>query len=374
MTYKILLLGARGSGKTVFLSSMYYKLSRPNDSMFFLEPYQQVMGNKLKHVFATIEDKWPPETAFAEVSEWSFACMIDTKFGKYKAFDLKYYDYAGGRLDNPTQYDGGELMAMVKDADILLGLIDGQKLIRMMENDQNDRKIREYARTAFDNTIDLIANNHQYQKPVHLIISKWDLLQNKYTLADVNKFLLNNSRFKSFVEQIKRKEAWVRLIPVSSVGFNFIDYEQSTDVVMAAKPNGQLEPFQVEYPIALALMDKLRVEYEQRLKECRQQEIETDRQIEEGRFSWKNLWGKIVKKCGIVLAHTDTLESIGRRWRAQGERIIEETEQEWKNQRDNLLKNLDKVRDEGSAFDYILQVSDSIERKLDMDYPGSKLS
>ncbi|TAJ06688.1 hypothetical protein DMA11_22650 [Marinilabiliaceae bacterium JC017] len=67
--YKILLLGPRGSGKTVYLSSMYYKMSMPNENMFFMEPVQGIHGRQLKHMYANLTDDWPEATTFDEVSQ-----------------------------------------------------------------------------------------------------------------------------------------------------------------------------------------------------------------------------------------------------------------------------------------------------------------
>jgi adenylate kinase family enzyme len=63
-TYKILVLGASGSGKTFFLASMFKRLAIQNNEIgFFLDanPKQKQALVNLFHTIADPHKDWPPE-------------------------------------------------------------------------------------------------------------------------------------------------------------------------------------------------------------------------------------------------------------------------------------------------------------------------
>lgn len=61
-TYKIITLGASGSGKTVFLASMFKALSIQGDYTFFLEVEDPAKRKRLNAIYTQVitGDSWPP--------------------------------------------------------------------------------------------------------------------------------------------------------------------------------------------------------------------------------------------------------------------------------------------------------------------------
>lgn len=92
------------------------------------------------------------------------------------------------------------------------------------------------------------------RKPVHFVISKWDIVEQGYTLEQIRDRLLEIDEFKNLVKLRNQAGSPVRLIPVSAVGKGFA----------IAKPDGSMEktgefpkPFQVEVPLACILPDEI---------------------------------------------------------------------------------------------------------------------
>ncbi|NER05470.1 MAG: hypothetical protein F6K17_24190, partial [Okeania sp. SIO3C4] len=79
-TYSVIMLGPRGSGKTVFLSSMYNKLSTQGKLGFFLKVEGTEKRKRLNKIYTKVafEEEWPMGTQMAEVSEWEFTCCVQT--------------------------------------------------------------------------------------------------------------------------------------------------------------------------------------------------------------------------------------------------------------------------------------------------------
>ena len=103
-TYKTLVLGASGSGKTIFLASMFRKLSvQARDIGFRLEAASPEQKRILTNVYETMVDPdrpWPPGTRrdLSEVKQWEFSCWVNTATATHRVFNFSYLDYAGGYI------------------------------------------------------------------------------------------------------------------------------------------------------------------------------------------------------------------------------------------------------------------------------------
>jgi predicted ATP-binding protein involved in virulence len=99
-TYSIIMVGPRGSGKTVFLASMYKKLSTQGDLGFFLTVDGQENSNYLHDIYTKIAmQKWPLATQASELSELTFTCKVQSNnLSNYAACNFTYIDYAGGEF------------------------------------------------------------------------------------------------------------------------------------------------------------------------------------------------------------------------------------------------------------------------------------
>ena len=92
------------------------------------------------------------------------------------------------------------------------------------------------------------------QVPIQFVISKWDLLENNFSLKQIRDRLLEIPQLEQLIRDRNEKGSPVRLIPVSSVGAGFAELE--TDGSMKKIPGSIPHPFQVEVPLACVLPDK----------------------------------------------------------------------------------------------------------------------
>ncbi|MCJ8281880.1 MAG: GUN4 domain-containing protein, partial [Rivularia sp. ALOHA_DT_140] len=263
--FKVVTLGASGSGKTIFLASLFKKLSIQEDCTFKLVVRDTKQRKLLNSIYTQIicEDTWPPGTK--NISEWTFDCCVQTEeLEDYTACQFTYFDYAGGRLiDGEDQ----KFEKVVEQADAILGLLDGRKIHAWLE-DGNQILVNEF----LDKDLPSILKRIQTSKvPVHFVISKWDLLdRDGYSLSEVKERLLDISEFAELLEARSRLGSPVRLIPISAVGLDFASLQP--DGSMKKNPGVKPMPFLVESPLACVLPDKL----QQLIKEseAKQEKIE----------------------------------------------------------------------------------------------------
>ncbi len=257
--YNIVVLGVSGSGKTVLLASFFKTFSTLGKFGFFLELEDADRRKKLNKIYEeqlSRGESWPPGTR--NTDQWTFNCYVkNSELSLVQACKLTYVDYAGGLItDSSTEAgDDSQLESFIDSADAVLALIDGQKLLSLMQdNDLSSGVVSKFILTDLPNIMQGV-NKCTRNTPVHFIISKWDLLLEKnYSLAEVKNRLLNTVReFNNVVGNRKKAGCPVRLIPISSVGKGFAILE----------PNGQMkkipgkipQPWNLEVPLAFALTD-----------------------------------------------------------------------------------------------------------------------
>jgi hypothetical protein len=265
-TYKIIMLGPSGSGKTVFLASMYNKLCTQGEAGFFIEIDSAEKSKQLHDLYTQIafEEKWPPGTRRSEVSEWTFTCRVQTKdLPIYPACQFTYLDYAGGLLTDQTDENDAKFHEQVNKADALLCLLDGQRLCALMRNEKIGLK------WAVNDLLKVLSIIQKSGKPIHFLISKWDIVENQYTLEQIRDCLLKIEQFKNLVSSYNNAGKPVRLIPVSAVGKDFA----------TLKPDGSMtknlsvlpKPFQVEIPLACVLPDIIQADCKEVIDKMREQ-------------------------------------------------------------------------------------------------------
>jgi hypothetical protein len=381
-TYKVIMLGPSGAGKTVFLASMHKKLSIQGEEGFFIEVQDPVRRQVLENIYAEVAtgDKWPMPTDASDQSqsghEWTFRCCVRIEDRSiHPACQFTYLDYAGGKLTD-TNVVGEDLLSEAKTADTVLGLLDGRKIYSFMSNNDD-----EFRNIFLHKDIPSIARIMQYcEAPVHFVISKWDLLEGKYTLGQVRDRLLEILEFKNLINQLTGNT--VRLIPVSSVGANFA----------TLLPNGKMQkhlgaiprPFYVEVPLACVLPDALL----KRILDLKQQEKEIADKV----VAAKPRFGGFLTVIDEFLTNTvvkilkDNLpddyqfspdilnwaeQKIHKAQEQINQRDLEAAQitQERIMQRDKLLK---EVKNEETALNYLMNQFLTITSSLDADFPASK--
>ncbi len=263
--HSIIVLGPSGSGKTVYLASMFKKLSTQSpDIPFFIETsagQRKQLIDKYNQV-ANPSATWPAGTTFAEVSEWKFICSVRSPTGEhFQALQFTYLDYAGGRLTDAQPEDESEeedqFEKRVTEANVVLGLLDGQRLLELMKNPSSNAS-KTFVLRDLPATITLM---QKCQGPIHFVITKWDLLEDSYPLGKIRDSLFQIEEFKNIIRQ-RTDPVW--LIPVSSVGKGFAEPQRDGSM---RKTGADIKPLYVEMPFCCVLPDCLRNLIKSLLKE-----------------------------------------------------------------------------------------------------------
>ncbi|TAE60617.1 MAG: hypothetical protein EAZ76_02505 [Nostocales cyanobacterium] len=379
-SYKILALGASGAGKTVFLASLYKELSTQGKYGFYVDVENQHQKKKLNQIYTKIitGETWPPGTIRSEFSEWKFTCKVKNEdLNDYPACDFTYYDYCGGRLTDTSYYDE-EFDTLVRQADSLLGLLDGQKIYGIL-NETNNLLSQTFL------TVDLPSIIKQMQKstvPVHFIITKWDLLSQKFTLNQVIDYLMKCDDFQELITQRNQIESPVRLIPVSSIGAKFAQLKPDGSM---KKFSGAIpQPYYTEVPIACVFPDGLKARINHIKK--KQQELDKDKNKDNSFGIFFDIFNNIRPLFGIAdeylfpflppqyqLAKSlfyKLAPIITQIANKQYEEMQKRTEELNRKQQESLKQ----VKDEETALTHAVDSFLYIQSYLNTDYPESDLS
>jgi hypothetical protein len=256
-TFRVVALGARGSGKTLLLASMYHQLQTLSGRSYFLTaPYEQVV--LLNQWFTDVADTsrdWPSGTSVGETRDFLFTVRTRAPSGTpHTVMRLGYLEYAGGLLTDaqaPGSTGQAELLARIESAHALIGIIDGYRIRQALDGISEGHMRLQQSLTAMISLMMLAPS------PVTFVITKWDLLQDidvdeDARLRRVRKFLTANQGFHDLV-QAHSAHRVVRLIPVSAVGPEFAEIDERGGV--AKLPDGQLHPTNVDVPLSAVVPD-----------------------------------------------------------------------------------------------------------------------
>ncbi|MDM3861615.1 MAG: hypothetical protein PT118_17660 [Aphanizomenon gracile PMC644.10] len=376
-SYKIVALGASGAGKTVFLSSLYKELSTQGKYGFYVDVENRNQQKKLNQIYTQIitGTTWPAGTKYSEFSEWKFTCRVKTEdLNDYPACDFTYYDYSGGRLTD-TSYDE-EFDILVRQADTLLGLLDGQKISELLT------ETNSFASNTLLK-IDLPSIIKQMQKstvPIHFIITKWDILSQKFTLKQVRDYLMKFDEFQEIITHRSKIGSPVRLIPVSSIGSKFAQLQPdgSMKKISGAVP----QPYYTEVPIACVFPDGLKATINH--IKTKQQEIDNNKENPFGKVF--DIFNALKPLFGLAdefllpflppqyqLARS-LLEKLAPIMTQITSKQYEEMQKRIEELNRKQQESLKKVKDEESALTHAVDSFIYIQSYLNTDYPESDLS
>jgi hypothetical protein len=197
-----------------------------------------------------------------ETKRWTFTVRVESGAQESDAFTLEYLDYAGGFIDRMLNSPNLSLVEELdpalkrelKSSDVLMGVLDGERLAKLMTGDYDvdivgdiDRLLNVLIRTGHRN--------------IHLLITKWDLMRGAggayYTISEVRNMLDRVSNaFRSF--RLSPKIASMRIIPVSALGVNgFAHYDPAVDGSATRQPEVSWMPWNVHVPFFSAIPDIL---------------------------------------------------------------------------------------------------------------------
>lgn len=253
--YKIFTLGTSGAGKTCFLASMFHKLSVYSPDIGFYIRASNQQNAKLIKVHNAIVDPyghWPAGTVAEH--EWRFTTYVPSSDGltHHPVLEFSYLDYAGGHLKDPDQSEMLAAQAHIDAADGVLVLLDGSKVMHRLRGTE-DAIPNPDERLGSDLNFMMPYLNRCGRKPVHIVISKSDLLEREFSLRQVRDCLLQYPMIRSFVAQRQAHGARTRLIPVSAVGTGFASL--GSDGAMRKNPKVIPVPNCVEVSMAATMID-----------------------------------------------------------------------------------------------------------------------
>ncbi|NEO51759.1 MAG: hypothetical protein F6K54_00840 [Okeania sp. SIO3B5] len=262
-SYKILTLGASGAGKTVFMASMFRSLSTQGEYGFYLEAEDFNQQRRLNQIYTELiaGGKWPRANIAGNIDEWRFTCCIrNPNLENFPICEFIYFDYAGDRFTRMDKEDY-QLQEIIKQADAILGLLDGQKIQALMNNN-NEQKIDNFLNEDLPPIIKWMS---YCQAPIQFVISKWDLLENdNFGLKEISDHLLKIPEFKELVVNRNKEGSPVRLIPVSSIGSGFATPQPDGSMKKIA---GSIpRPFHMGVPVSCVIPDILEKEVQVNLK------------------------------------------------------------------------------------------------------------
>ncbi|MCA1672940.1 MAG: hypothetical protein LC799_12340, partial [Actinobacteria bacterium] len=261
-TFRVIALGVAGSGKTVFLSSMFHTLNVPMPGRsYFLETdisHRVYLSNVFDEISDTAE-AWPRGTRTGETREIAFDCVAFDEGVKHQVFRISYLDYAGELLESEQEAGStalSELTEHIQNAHAVIGILDGYRVLQYLRNEPAGRR---YFRSTIQPTIGIMVGA---TCPIHFVLTKWDLVRgfgeadnadDNTRLSLVRQALLDNVQIRALVDTHSWSNRIIRLIPVSAVGPDFAQMDHADH--MLKRPDGEVKPTNVEAPLAAILPD-----------------------------------------------------------------------------------------------------------------------
>ncbi|MFD5084421.1 hypothetical protein ACFWOG_17495 [Kitasatospora sp. NPDC058406] len=249
----VTVVGPRSSGKTVYLASLFARLSQQDPELGFSVTLPLGQSQQLNAVYEQVvgPGDWPIPSTPADFPVWDFTCTVSTPARRrLTPFAVSYVDYSGELLTQGDLYPESleKLDRLMTASPFLLILLDGERVLRFLAGD--NRLISEY-RPVFSH---LGANQDAV---VHFVLTKWDLLEAAgHTLEQVADRLCATREFRLFVDgrrALQGDGGVIRLIPVSSVGRGFARLDENGHVVKT--PGARPDPLDVEVPFMAVVVD-----------------------------------------------------------------------------------------------------------------------
>lgn len=273
VTFHIVALGPPGAGKTIYLAAIHHMLSGQaevfggNISATVVDSVGRAFLRRVYAQAADPEATWPEGTRSGEpMREFTFKFAVTwtqrgllggSKLHSYEVLKISYVDYAGEWIPDADQISPGLMESFnqrVAGAHALLGVIDGVKLLQFLDgHPSGDRFLSDHVGPVVDFM-------QGVKIPIHFVVTKWDLFDGRYTLAEVCDRLLDTRRTglrklvasRTSQGRLGRGQGTVRLIPVSSLG-KIATLDERWRV--HKMPGAEASPFNVEIPLAAVVYD-----------------------------------------------------------------------------------------------------------------------
>lgn len=263
--FRVVALGIAGSGKTVYLSSMFHTVNVPTTTRsYFLETAaaQRIYLSKVFDAVSDTTEPWPRGTRTGETRELVFDCVSFDQGTKHQIFTISYLDYAGELLESEQAAGStalSDLETRIQSAHGLLGMLDGYRVLQFLRGEPAGQR---YFRSSIQPMTGIMAGA---TSPIHFVLTKWDLVRgfgepvdadDNLRLSLVRDALMSTPQLRALVETHSWADRIIRLIPVSAVGPDFARMDRDGRVLK--RPNAEVHPTNVEIPLTAILPDLFR--------------------------------------------------------------------------------------------------------------------
>lgn len=260
-TFRVAALGPSGSGKTVLLGCAFDEFSafdtdRPLRLDLPLHERQEL--NRISSAATHPTEKWPDATIVGESRTHEFACIADLDGKEMAVMKLHYMDYSGELLEGKgAASEVSRLEKYIAGSHAVLGVLDGVEIRSWIRGEQRGV---DYMARRTKTILQLVASA---TCPVHLVITKWDVVHgigeqhadDESRLHVVRRALLDVPHIEKMVGTARQRDQRIRLIPVSSVGEGFAAIDETGRVTKLGQSIGRQQNIIV--PLAAVIPDYL---------------------------------------------------------------------------------------------------------------------
>lgn len=260
--YLVAVVGAPESGKSVYLATLGHLLGEarvaPGVTTRIVPAQTEALLQKIYSDIADPAANFPAPTPLGGTLQWDVECGVSARGRNFPLMTISYFDAAGEWVRNPV-LAGAEselFFGLIDRMDAVLAFVDGNQLAWYLEGHTSPDVFVK------DNIAPILRVANRCTGPVHIVVTKWDLLQARYSLGAVRAALLDDSKghLRRLIEDRKPGSGrWlhspgrIRLIPVTSLGasFAFVD----PDGVVQKRPGKEPDPMNVLVPFTAVLPD-----------------------------------------------------------------------------------------------------------------------
>jgi hypothetical protein len=260
--YLVAVVGAPESGKSVYLATLGHLLGEarvaPGVTTRIVPAKTEALLQKIYSDIADPAANFPAPTPLGGTLQWDVECGVSARGRNFPLMTISYFDAAGEWVRNPV-LGGAEselFFGLIDRLDAVLAFVDGNQLAWYLEGHTSS------AVFVKDNIDPILRVANRCTGPVHIVVTKWDLLQSRYSLGAVRAALLDDSKghLRRLIDDRKSGAGrWlhspgrIRLIPVTSLGesFAFVNPEG----VVQKRPGAEPDPMNVLVPFTAVLPD-----------------------------------------------------------------------------------------------------------------------
>ncbi len=249
--FRMFVLGTRGSGKTVFLASLYNQLKTQSDARnnFRVEASDEQRDLLIEKYDAVrnVDRDWPPGDV--DATDYEFRCIHTAKRAELPIFQFRYADYPGGSVTKRKTVDNFTVLPMIRQSHTILVLIDGLVVLKKLKNAHDGSSLDE----ELDKVLDIV--QQCIRRPLQFVLTKHDLLAD-YSLKQIRDVLFQNEGFSNIISLRRKLNIPTQLIPVSAVGANFAEWDMAREK-MKKRPGAVARPYNIDLTLCFTITDAL---------------------------------------------------------------------------------------------------------------------